>query len=70
MIETQIIATKANGKIWYTAQTRKVYFLTRSRWNDIIPIMQPTFDKANELFNTTEKTLINDKYSKHETQRH
>lgn len=65
MIETQIIINRASGKLWFTAQKRKVHMFFRGRWKDITPIMQPTFEDAENLFDTTEKTLINDKFSKH-----
>lgn len=65
MIETQIVTNRASGKLWFTAQKRKVHMFFRGRWKDITPIMQPTFEDAEALLDTTEKTLINDKFSKH-----
>ena len=64
LIETQILAHKDRGQIWYTAQYRRIYMFFRGRWKDFLPTMQPTYEDALEQSVTTIKTLINDKYRK------
>ena len=45
------------GKYWYTAWVRKVFFLWRSRWIQLTPIMQPSYEDAEDLFYKYEYTL-------------
>jgi len=50
MKEYQIVVLKDLGNhYWYTAQVRKIYFLFRSGWKDLLPANQPSYEKANLL---------------------
>lgn len=47
-----LVEKTVDGRYWYTLQTRKVYFLFRSRWVDVKPIWQPTYEDARDLITT------------------
>ena len=48
MIKTQIVIWKNKGAntFFYIAQYRRVYFLYRTKWRDIQPAYQDSYDKA------------------------
>lgn len=48
--EYQIVVVRDSDRLyWYTAQKRRIYFLFKGFWKDIMPCMQSSYQDALDL---------------------
>jgi len=50
LYEKRICVSNSGGEWWYTAEIRRLGFLWRGRWKELLPAMQPTYKDAEALF--------------------
>jgi len=50
LYEKRIYVSNLGGEWWYTAEIRRLGFLWRGRWKELLPSMQPTYKDAEKLF--------------------
>ena len=49
MKEGEIIVTQLGQDLFYTAKTRRIFFLFRGKWKYLTPMCLPSYREANEL---------------------